>query len=86
MVAIRMARHGSKKRPFYRVVAADKTASRDGRFIELLGTYDPRSKAFNVDHARYDHWVGNGAQPSDTVAQLVKKAKRAEPEQTPAQA
>ena len=77
MVAIRLSRQGSKKRPFYRVVAAEKSAPRDGRFIELLGTYDPSKKSFDIDQARYDHWVGNGAQPSDTVAQLVKKAKKA---------
>lgn len=75
-VAIRLARHGSKKNPFYRVVAADKSAPRDGRFIELLGTYDPQGKALKIDLARYEHWVSVGAQPSDTVAQLAKKHAR----------
>ena len=75
-VAIRLARHGSKKNPFYRVVAADKSAPRDGRFIELLGTYDPQGKQIKIDLARYEHWVSHGAQPSDTVASLAKKQAR----------
>ena len=76
-VAIRLARRGSKKKPFYRVVAADKRAPRDGRFIEQLGIYDPRAKIFEIDHESYKRWVGNGALPSDTVRQLVKKAAKA---------
>jgi small subunit ribosomal protein S16 len=80
-VAIRLARHGSKKNPFYRVVAADKSAPRDGRFIEQLGTYDPRGKQVKLDLARYQHWVSHGATPSDTVAQLAKKQARAAAEQ-----
>ena len=75
-VAIRLARRGSKKKPFYRVVAADKRAPRDGKFIEQLGIYDPRAKIFEIDLEVYKRWVGNGAQPSPTVAQLVKKAQR----------
>jgi small subunit ribosomal protein S16 len=75
-VAIRLARQGAKKRPFYRVVAADKRDPRDGRFIEQLGTYDPRAKQFTINGDRYDSWVKEGAQPSDTVAQLVKKSRR----------
>lgn len=76
-VAIRLARQGAKKRPFYRVVAADKRDPRDGRFIEQLGTYDPRVKQFTIDGDKYDAWLKNGAQPSETVAQLVKKSRRA---------
>ncbi len=78
-VRIRLARYGAKKTPYYRIVAADSQARRDGRFLELLGTYDPRSAADNVhlDRARYDHWVGVGATPSDTVAALVRKISRA---------
>ena len=72
-VAIRLARQGSKKRPFYRIVAAERTAPRDGRFIEQIGFYDPRKKDFRIDHDRYDHWVGNGAKATPTVASLVKK-------------
>lgn len=77
MVVIRLSRQGSKKRPFYRIVAADKRRARDGRFIDLLGTYDPRTKAFALDGERYKHWVDHGAQPSETLARLVHKQKRA---------
>ena len=77
-VAIRLSRQGSKKRPFYRVVAADKRSPRDGRFIELLGIYDPRAKVIRIDQERYEHWVSHGAQPSPTVASLAKKAAKAE--------
>ena len=76
MVVVRMSRQGSKKRPFYRIVAADKRRARDGRFIELLGTYDPRTKAFKLDPERYGHWLKVGAQASDTVASLVRRQKR----------
>ena len=72
-VSIRMARQGSKKRPFYRIVAAERSAPRDGRFIEQLGFYDPRNKNFRIDHARYEHWVGTGAQASPTVRTMVKR-------------
>jgi small subunit ribosomal protein S16 len=79
-VAIRLSRQGSKKKPFYRIVAAEKTAPRDGRFIELLGIYDPIKKQFRIDAERYQHWVKNGAKPTDTVAQLVKKSDRQQAE------
>jgi small subunit ribosomal protein S16 len=72
-VAIRLARQGSKKRPFYRIVATEKSSPRDGRFIEQLGFYDPRAKNFRIDHERFAHWVSVGAQASPTVATLVKK-------------
>lgn len=75
-VAIRLARQGSKKRPFYRIVAADKSSARDGRFIEQLGFYDPRAKTFRLDHDSYNRWVQNGALPSETVAQLVKRDRK----------
>jgi small subunit ribosomal protein S16 len=77
MVVIRLTRQGSKKRPFYRIVAADKRACRDGRFIDLLGTFDPRTKVFSLDGERYQHWVSHGAQPSETLASLVRRQKRA---------
>ena len=77
MVVIRLSRQGSKKRPFYRIVAADKRASRDGRFIDLIGTYDPRTKAFALDGERYKHWLESGAQPSETLASLVRRQNRA---------
>lgn len=74
-VRIRLARYGAKKTPYYRIVAANGEARRDGRFLEMLGSYDPRAAGQQVqlDRARYDHWVGVGAQPSDTVASLVRK-------------
>lgn len=74
-VCIRLARQGSKKRPFYRIVAADRRSPRDGRFIEQLGFYDPRKPDFRLDLVRYKHWVDTGARPSDTVASLVKSNK-----------
>lgn len=75
MVRLRLQRHGAKKRPFYRVVAADKRAPRDGRFIELLGTYDPLTEppVVRLNKDRVDYWVGVGAQPSETVSALIKK-------------
>ncbi len=76
MVVIRMSRQGSKKRPFYRIVAADKRACRDGRFIDLLGTFDPRTKAFALDSERYKHWLDHGAKPSETLASLVRRRDR----------
>jgi small subunit ribosomal protein S16 len=72
-VSIRLARQGSKKRPFYRIVAANRRAPRDGRFIEQIGHYDPRRKEFRIDRARYDRWVDTGALPSATVHTLVKR-------------
>ncbi len=81
MVVIRLARAGTKKKPFYRVVVADRRDARDGRFIEQVGTYDPRKAAhglaLKVD--RVDHWVGHGAQPSETVGHLIKRARSALP-------
>ena len=75
-VRIRLTRKGAKKSPFYRVVVADSEAPRDGRFIEVLGTYDPRKDPAEVTikEDRLDYWLGNGAQPSDTVRSLIKKA------------
>ena len=73
---IRLARHGSKKRPFYRIVAASSRAPRDGRFIEQLGHYDPtRTPAdIKIDLGKVEAWLRRGAQPTETVAQLMKKA------------
>ncbi len=76
-VSIRLARQGSKKRPFYRIVAADSRRSRDGRFLEKLGYWDPRAKNLRFDTDRYSAWIGNGAQPSDTVRSLYKRAMKA---------
>ena len=76
MVKIRLRRMGAKKAPFYRVVVADSRYPRDGRFIEELGTYDPRQTpdAINIDVERAQAWIKTGAQPTDTVRDLLKKA------------
>ena len=81
MVVIRLARGGSKKRPFYRVVVADSRMPRDGRYIEQVGTYDPKAQTapVNIKLDRVDHWVNCGAQPSDTVGSLVKKFRSIQP-------
>jgi small subunit ribosomal protein S16 len=77
-VKLRLQRHGAKKRPFYRIVAADGRARRDGRFLEVVGTYDPTTNPIQLrlDSERVEHWLGVGAQPSDTVASLLRRAKR----------
>ena len=77
MVRIRLTRRGAKKRPFYRVVAADQQAPRDGRFIEQLGYYNPMvdPSEIKLDLERIDYWVGQGAQPTDTVKMLIKRAR-----------
>ncbi len=76
MVVIRLAYGGSKKRPFYRVVVADKRAPRDGRFIEKVGFYNPLARgqetSLDIQANRYEHWVSQGAQPSPRVASLFK--------------
>ena len=76
MVKIRLRRMGAKKAPFYRVVVADSRYPRDGRFIEEIGTYDPRQNpaAVNIDVERAQEWIKTGAQPTDTVRDLLKKA------------
>lgn len=73
-VHIRLARYGTKKAPFYRVVVADQRNPRDGRFIENIGTFNPLVGAFQLDRARFDYWRSRGAIPSETVDRLVKKA------------
>ena len=76
-VIIRLRRDGTKNSPYYRVVVADKHSPRDGKFLELIGTYDPKKKGDNstVKLERVDHWVKLGARPSDTVRSLLKKEK-----------
>jgi small subunit ribosomal protein S16 len=76
-VALRMSRQGKKKSPFYRIVAADKRAARDGRFIELLGTYHPITKVLKLDQERYQKWIKVGAQPSGTLASIIRRTARA---------
>ncbi|HEY1773378.1 MAG TPA: 30S ribosomal protein S16 [Gammaproteobacteria bacterium] len=79
MVTIRLSRGGAKKRPFYHVVATDKRSSRDGRYIERLGFYNPlaakHEETLRVDAERIKHWITNGAQPSDRVQYLLKEHK-----------
>ena len=74
-VKIRLRRMGAKKNPFYRIVVADSRYPRDGRFIEEIGTYDPQNNsAVTVDVEKAQQWIKNGAQPTDTVRGLLKKA------------
>jgi len=72
-VKLRLQRFGTHKRPFYRVVASESTKPRDGKFLELLGTYDPILGLVSVDSEKISKWIGNGAQPTDTVKSLFKK-------------
>ncbi|MCL4786061.1 MAG: 30S ribosomal protein S16 [Verrucomicrobia bacterium] len=78
-VRIRLKRIGAKNAPVFRIVVADSRSPRDGKFIEELGTYWPRKKSdkvhFNLERAQ--HWLGKGAQPSETVASFIKKAAKA---------
>lgn len=78
-VKIRLARHGAKKRPYYRVVVADSRCPRDGKFIEEVGRYNPLTEPAMVklDLEAVDKWIANGAQPTDTVAALIKTAREA---------
>lgn len=88
MVKIRLARYGTKKRPFYRLVAADSRQARDGRFLEILGTYDPQNLnlaktaenrpvkgGVRLNAERVTYWLKNGAQLSDTVKNILKREK-----------
>ena len=86
MLAIRLRRAGSKKRPFFRVVVADSRAARDSSFVEILGNYSPRSKPaiVDVDMERVKHWLDKGAQPSDSVRTLL--ARHLTPKPAPAAA
>lgn len=77
-VSIRLRREGSLNNPFYKVVVADKRSPRDGKFIEIVGNYDPKKPGDNANIAldRIEYWIERGAQPSDTVRSIVKKAKK----------
>ncbi len=84
MLAIRMTRHGTKKRPFFHIVVADSRAPRDGRFIEKLGTYNPllpreHEQRITLVKERIDHWLKVGAQPSDRVARFLASAEMMKP-------
>ena len=75
MVKIRLNRMGAKRQPFYRIVVADSRSPRDGRFIEIVGNYDPTKNPalINVDEEKVMNWIKNGAQPTDTVRSLLSK-------------
>ncbi len=83
-VRLRLARYGSKKKPFYRVVATDSRAPRDGRFIEILGFYDPRKEPslVKIDKDRVHYWLSQGAKASETVGKLLKISGLQEETQT----
>jgi small subunit ribosomal protein S16 len=80
-VSIRLRREGAKNRPYYRVVVTDSRSPRDGKFIEIIGTYDPKQSGHNTsfDLERAEYWISKGAQPSDTVRSLIKKQKKIVP-------
>ncbi len=79
MVKIRLRREGTTKRPYYRIVVADSRSPRDGKFIEHIGNYDPKQTGvnYNIDLDRADYWVKAGAQPSETVASMIRKTRKA---------
>ena len=84
MLAIRMTRHGTKKRPFFHIVVADSRSPRDGRFIEKLGTYNPllpreHEQRVTLDKERIAHWLKVGAQPSDRVARFLAQVEMMKP-------
>ena len=78
-VRIRLARYGAKKKPFYRIVAADNRSPRDGRFLEILGTYDPRNKTtgLNLKRDKIEGWLQKGALATETVQKLMKRSSKA---------
>ena len=77
-VAIRLRREGALNRPYFKVVVTDKRSPRDGKFIEMIGTYDPKKPGHNstIKLDRVEYWISKGAQPSDTVRSLIKKNKK----------
>jgi len=80
MVRIRLKRTGTRNLPCYRVVVVDQRSSRDGKTIEEIGFYDPRHDKETLNLERYDHWIAQGAQPSDTAADIARRAKDPEAE------
>lgn len=78
MLAIRLTRQGAKKKPFYRVVVAEKRAKRDGHFVEIVGYYNPLREPveLKLDHERISYWLKCGAQPTDTVRNLIRKSEQ----------
>ncbi len=77
-VAIRLKREGARNSPYYKIVVADQRKKRDGRFIEIIGTYDPKKEGenFALKLDRADYWVGVGARPSQTVGSIINKARK----------
>ena len=90
MLKIRLQRGGSTHHPHYRIVVADSRAPRDGKFVEKIGTYDPKNKnpekQVNVQLERAEYWLSVGAQPSDTVRSMIRKARRDEKYRAPGSA
>lgn len=90
MVTIRLARHGGKKKPFYHVTVAERSAKRDGRFIERVGFYNPvargQEEELRINLARVDYWLSTGAQPTERVGQLVARWRKVVAEQALADA
>ena len=80
-VSIRLRREGTTNRPYYKVVVADARSPRDGKFLEIIGNYDPKIAGSNVnmDLARVDYWLSKGAQPSDTVRSMIRRLRKAQP-------
>ncbi|MFK7910765.1 MAG: 30S ribosomal protein S16 [Akkermansiaceae bacterium] len=78
MLTLRLNRQGTKDRPFYKIVAVDSRKRRDGRYIEQIGSYDPMQDGVNytLDVEKADSWISKGAQPSDTVRSIIKKARK----------
>ena len=78
-VRIRLSRHGAKKKPFYRIVVCDQRFPRDGRYIEQVGTYDPkaRAEAVKLNQEKVDIWIKRGAQPTQTVSELMARQRKA---------
>ncbi len=77
-VAIRLRRDGARNNPYYKIVVADQRSPRDGKFIEIIGTYDPKKKDenYSIQLERAEYWVGVGARPSQTVGNIITKAKK----------
>lgn len=90
MLVIRLSRAGAKKRPYYHIVVADKRSPRDGRFIENLGSFNPiaagKAPRITLDLNRAEHWISQGAQPSDRVVTLIKEQKKLAQSNTPSAA
>jgi small subunit ribosomal protein S16 len=79
LLAIRLTRQGAKKKPFYRVIVAEKQSKRDGRFVEIVGYYNPCREPIELklNHERISYWLARGAQPSDTVRGLIRRSEKA---------